>query len=197
MTEDMLERSAPLFGLRKIVHPNGKFEWGDNSKKTPIGSRESIYPHDIVLISKTLGIGSIILGLDNVDFERGAMQVSDREKCFWTLDGKKITITMDREGIFANISNEADKDIPTKSFLDRREKSFSSTRDVFRKCLHPDCDIVVDTSKRKSGCCSKAHMNFECTHPSCVARAEKNGWKKSTHPFKTKIAKKHWEFRAK
>lgn len=193
---DMLEKTAPLFGLRKIVHPDGRFEWGDKSKKTPIGSRESIYPHDAAMIAKTIGVGSIILDLNNIDFELGAMQISDSEKCFWLLDGRKVTISMDRYGIFASVSNIPDENAPKKSFIDRRTSNFTSNRDVFRKCLHPECDVVVDTSKRKSGCCSKAHMSFECIHPSCVERAKKNGWSKATHPFGTKIAKAHWEFRS-
>lgn len=64
-----------------------------------------------------------------------------------------------------------------------------------QKCIHPECNVQVDLSKKKSGACSKAHMNFECTHPSCVARAEVNGWARATHPFGTKIAKQHWQYR--
>ena len=63
------------------------------------------------------------------------------------------------------------------------------------KCIHPECGVEVDLSQKKSGACCKAHMNFECTHPKCVARAEKENWARPTHPFGTKIAGEHWQWR--
>lgn len=63
------------------------------------------------------------------------------------------------------------------------------------KCIHPECNNEVDLTKKKSGACCKEHMNYECTHPACVARAQVNGWARATHPFGYKISEKHWEFR--
>jgi hypothetical protein len=64
-----------------------------------------------------------------------------------------------------------------------------------RPCIHPDCEVLVDRRVKKSGACCKAHMNYVCTHPDCVKKAAAQGWKHYTHPFGTKIATAHWEYR--
>lgn len=69
-------------------------------------------------------------------------------------------------------------------------------------CINPHCThgengqrATVDRRKKKSGACCKACMNYECTHPDCVAKAAQNGWKRYTHAWDTKIAVQHQEWR--
>jgi len=191
--DNILEETAELFGLRKTVKPDGSFFWRENKDKLEVGFREAFYQSDIEVIRKVLGFGSMILNLGDVDFTVGALQTGNYTKNIWLRDGRKIDISLSRNGgVIASVSNEPDKNKPSPAFMDRRVQAPSGKR----KCLHPLCDVEVDLSKKKSGCCSKAHMNFECRHPKCVERAKINGWTKATHPFGTKIAREHWESRA-
>jgi hypothetical protein len=64
-----------------------------------------------------------------------------------------------------------------------------------RKCIHPECDVLVDIRKHHSGACCKTHMNYECSHPDCLKKAAAKGWKRYTHPFGTRIAVEHWDYR--
>jgi len=71
-----------------------------------------------------------------------------------------------------------------------------------QSCINEFCERgvdgvrkMVDTTKRKSGACSRACMSFECSHESCLARAIKAGWPRATHRWGTKIAQNHKEYR--
>lgn len=73
---------------------------------------------------------------------------------------------------------------------------------VVQPCINPFCTngegggrAMVDRTKKKSGACSKACLNYQCSHPDCVARAQANGWKRPTHPWGSKIADQHKEYR--
>lgn len=188
--QELLERSAHLFGLRKTVSPDGSFSWREDKSKLDVGWREELYISDIQMIQKTLGFGSVILQLGRIDFTIGAMQGEGATKYIWLTDGRKITLSAGTGAIIGSISNDPDKNKPSPAFVDKIDR-----KPVVSKCLHPLCDIMVDRSKKKSGCCSKEHMNFECTNPKCVERAVLNGWNRASHPFGTKIAKEHWGFR--
>ena len=189
----ILEKTAPLFGLRKIIRPDGSFYWRSDGQ-TPIGCREALYPNDLQIIARAIGLGATIIDLKNTDFTRGALQVKENEKWFWLLDGRRVNVFMGAQGLFvASVSNEPDSDIPGADFINRG--TIETQNSAIQKCLHPECGVMVDTSRKKSGCCSRKHMNFECVHPSCVAHAEKNSWGRATHPFGTKIAAAHWQYR--
>lgn len=68
-------------------------------------------------------------------------------------------------------------------------------------CINPYCTTnngqpaTVDRRKKKSGACCKACMSYVCTHPACVKKAADKGWKHYTHPWGTKIAEEHKEYR--
>ncbi len=188
--QELLEKSAELFGLRKTVSPDGGISWRENKSTLQPGWREELYVSDVNMIQKTLGFGAIILQLGMVDFTTGSMQGEGATKYIWLTDGRKITLSAGTGAIVGSISNEPDKNKPSSVFIDKIVR-----RPTISKCLHPLCDVMVDRTKRKSGCCSKAHMSFECTEPKCVKRANSNGWTRMTHPFGTKIAEAHWEFR--
>lgn len=73
---------------------------------------------------------------------------------------------------------------------------------LIAECVNPYCTkgedgkaAIVDQRKRRSGACCKEHMNYECTHPGCVAKAKKNGWKCYKHAWGTKIAMEHQAYR--
>lgn len=72
----------------------------------------------------------------------------------------------------------------------------SKSLDPVQPCIHPDCDKPVDRRKRKSGACCRAHMNYICTHPDCLKKAEEKGWGKYTHRWNTKIGQQHAEYAA-
>ena len=188
---DILEETAQLFGLRKSITADGKSFWREDKSKLENGYREALYPSDIKMIVSTIGLGSIILDLGNVDYTTGALQKSEHDKCVWLLDGRRVNFSMSYGVITGSVTNEPDPKKPEPAFIDRRAQKPTG----IRKCLHPDCDVMVDIAKKKSGCCSKQHMNFECANPACVARAEVNGWGRATHPFGTKIAKEHWQYK--
>ena len=191
MMETILEETAPLFGLRKTVKPDGSWFWRESKDKIETGWLEALYPSDIKMITSSLGFGSIILSLGNADYTTGSMQ-KDNGKCIWLLDGRRVDFEYGAGGFISSITNEADPNKPQSNFIDRRN---ADTTPKIGKCLHPECEKMVDRSKKKSGCCSKEHMNFECTNPACVERANINGWNKATHPFGSKIAQEHWQYR--
>lgn len=189
--DNVLEATAHLFGLRKSITPEGKIFWREDKSKLENGCREALYPSDIKIIVSTLGLGAMILDLGSVDYTIGALQKSEKEKSIWLLDGRRVDISMSHETITASVTNSTDLQKPQPAFIDRRAQKPTG----IRKCLHPDCEIMVDIAKKKSGCCSKEHMNFECTNPVCVVRAKVNGWSRATHPFGTKIAREHWQYK--
>ena len=71
-----------------------------------------------------------------------------------------------------------------------------------KPCINPFCTkgangtrATVNLAIHSSGACCRACMNYECTHPDCVKRAVLNGWSRATHPWGTKIAEAHKEYR--
>lgn len=71
-----------------------------------------------------------------------------------------------------------------------------------RECINEFCDkgsegarMMVDLRKRRSGACCKACMTFNCEHPTCAARAEKQGYATYRHYWGTKIAQAHKLYR--
>lgn len=189
----LMKHMMPIMGLREVVRPDGT-RYIKDSGATPPGYFESLYPSDITTIINTLGHASMLLDLNHVDFTRGARQEDEYTKSIWHQDGRRITLSMSYSVVTASISNSPDPDRPEPLFDDRR-KIANPPDFTVQKCLHPDCQIMVDRSKRKSGCCCKEHMHYECTHPDCVKKAALAGWPRATHPFGTKIADLHWQYK--
>lgn len=84
------------------------------------------------------------------------------------------------------------------AYLEERAKRAG----LIAPCINPFCTngengqpAVVDRRQRSSGACCKACMNYECTHPECVTKAQANGWKRYTHSWGTKIALAHLDYR--
>lgn len=147
----------------------------------------------IAALKRMVGIGALIVDLDRIDYTRG--RVETNPNCFkmWTIDRKRINVDavvsgQDSPALFATQTKDVAEDWPP-------EPAFPDYNPYLRKCINPFCDNRVDISERKSGACSKSCMNYECTHPDCVARAELNGWKRATHPWGTKIAEQHKTYR--
>lgn len=59
----------------------------------------------------------------------------------------------------------------------------SNENHVKAKCLHLECNVEVDRSKKKSGCCCIEHTKFYCKKCKC--------W----HFYGTKIAESHYSFK--
>lgn len=132
-----------------------------------------------------------------VDYSRG-MRRDGLSASLWTLDGKRIDVTAFPEGGgMITQTREKDPVLPPARYEDTYNKIADKIAESasLKPCIKPECDVVVDRRKRKSGACCKDHMNYECTHPDCVKRAEENGWKRATHSYATKVGKAHLEFR--
>lgn len=155
---------------------------------------QPLYPHQIIALKRILGIGAIIVDLDHIDYTRGRVETSPNCFKMWTLDKKRINIDtimhgQDSPAMFATQTKEVAEDWPI-------EPAFPDTsQHNIQKCINPFCDNQVNLSERKSGACCKACMNYECIHPTCIIRAKVNGWKRATHPWGTKIAELHKEYR--
>lgn len=84
-----------------------------------------------------------------------------------------------------------------QAYLDERAQKAG----LIQPCINPYCATdngaraTVDRRKKRSGACCKACMNYECTHPDCVAKAQAKGWKHHTHPWGSKIATEHAAYR--
>lgn len=80
---------------------------------TEIGHREPITKANVNMLVNALGFGATILDLHLVDYSRGALQVGNREKCFWLTDGRRIDISMTSDGgVIASTTKEADPNRP-------------------------------------------------------------------------------------
>jgi hypothetical protein len=150
---------------------------------------EPVTPLQVKGLKVALGFGAIVLNFDDIDYTRGrGILTGKHDRCLWTREGFRISIIVASDGgIIASQSKEVDPELPPPSYPDVNPNMF--------KCINPDCNVMVDGSKRKSGACCKDHMNYECTHPDCVLRAQTNGWSRPTHPHGTKIGKTHIHWR--
>ena len=188
---EVVDRLVQMITKREVVSLSGERSWKVGNR-LEIGWRETLFPEDVATIKTAAGLGAMLLDLHLVDYTIGSRQDSEDSKSIWLLDGRRVDLSsLGGAGFMASATKKADPEKPEPAFRDWRPSGSGK----IRKCLHPDCQIEVDITKKKSGCCCKAHMNFECEHPTCLVRATVNGWAKATHPFGTKIAKEHWQYR--
>lgn len=139
-------------------------------------------------IKRVVGFGSSLF-ISDIDYSRGRGILSELDRCLWTNKGHRITIQVYSDGGFiVSRSNEVDQELPPAIYPAINENLF--------KCIKPECQVLVDRKKRKSGACCKGHISYECTHPKCVKRAIDNGWSKSTHMYGSKIAYDHMRWRS-
>lgn len=148
---------------------------------------EQVTVTQVVALVKTLGLGAMICDFAKVDYTRGRGILEGDDRCLWTTDGKRITISLTSDGgMITSQTREPDPDMPPAVY---------EAQNIFmRKCIKPGCVTEIDIRKKKSGACCKQHMSYECTHPDCVKKAEKNGWDKYTHPYGTRIANLHLKY---
>lgn len=149
---------------------------------------EPFTPKQAAIVRQAMGFGAILVDWLHVDYSRGAGLLEQNSKCFWLQSGQRVTCVLARDGGWTFVvGKNPDPELPPSVYPINQFYTF--------KCLKPECDKLVDRQKNLSGCCCKAHMNYECTHPDCVAKAAKKGWKKYTHPYGSKIAKEHLSYR--
>lgn len=149
---------------------------------------EPVTPLQVNSLRTFIGIGAAIVDFGNVDYTKGRGILEGLDRCLWTKKGYRITIhVMEHGGIIVSQSREIDPDLPPSVYPGINTNLY--------KCIKPECDIMVDRNKRKSGACCKEHMSYECTHIDCVLRAQTNNWKRPTHPYGTKIARQHLQWR--
>jgi len=150
---------------------------------------EPVTPFQVSAIQAVLGFGaSLIVDFRSVDYTKGRGILEGLDRCLWTKKGQRITISVIRDGgLIASQAREVDPDLPPSVYPEINVNLF--------KCVKPECQEMVDRSVRKSGACCKDHMNYECSHPDCLKRAAKEGWARATHPYGTKIAKAHINWR--
>lgn len=165
--------------------------------------REALLPKHIRAIIEYLGMGAVILDLGKVDYATGVTVPTPTghgglQRSFWLTDGRRVDIVQAADGgIIASATNTPDPDKPLPSF-DVVARVIAAVEDAAarQKCIHPECTKIVDRRERESGACCRKHMNFECHHPDCVRRAQREGWTHTTHPFGSQIAERHWPWRA-
>lgn len=89
----------------------------NKSNKYP-QSQQKMTKNDVAMLIKTVGPGaSLIIDFHKTDFERGSMRTAERERCFWTTDGNRVTFILSTDnGILASQSQEPDPDRPDVAF---------------------------------------------------------------------------------
>lgn len=150
---------------------------------------EPLSQFQVTAIRRLLGFGAnIIIDFNSIDYTKGRGVLGGQNRCMWTKKGQRITIDVASDGgLIAWQSKEVDPELPPSIYPEVNVNLF--------KCIKPECEAMVDRSVRKSGACCKEHMNYKCSHPDCIKRAAKEGWSRSTHPYGTKIAAAHLQWR--
>ncbi len=79
-----------------------------------MNKREPITPTIVAMISRSVGVGRLLLDLHLTDYSRGALQVSPQEKAFWLTDGRRVTCSTGGGAVIASVSKEPDPDRPER-----------------------------------------------------------------------------------
>lgn len=78
-----------------------------------VGSRSIMERWEVNMIARELGLGAMVLDLGQADLTRGSMRVSERSRCFWLNDGRRVTVSLVGDGgIIGSVSNEPDPELP-------------------------------------------------------------------------------------
>lgn len=79
-----------------------------------IQSFEPVTKADVQTIVNVVGnIGAIVAGLNDVDINAGAGKIDKSNKCLWTRDGHRITVTLCSDGgVIASKSKSVDPEKP-------------------------------------------------------------------------------------
>jgi len=74
---------------------------------------EPITRSQVKMIAGIIGnIGAMICNLGDVDVSKGAGVLGPQEKCLWTKDGRRITITMTNDGgLIASCAKKPDPEL--------------------------------------------------------------------------------------
>ena len=150
---------------------------------------EPLSQSQVTAIRRLLGFGAnILIDFNSIDYTKGRGVLDGQSRCMWTKKGQRITIDVASDGgLIASQAKEVDPELPPSIYPEVNVNLF--------KCIKPGCEVWVNRSVRKSGACCKEHMSYECSHPDCIKRAEKEGWSRSTHPYGSKIARLHLKWR--
>jgi hypothetical protein len=75
----------------------------------PVRKYEPVDRGTVEMLGRNLGLAAMVVELGKVDLDKGAGVISDKSKCLWTTDGKRITFSLVTGGGFiATQSKEPD-----------------------------------------------------------------------------------------
>lgn len=82
---------------------------------------EELTPKHVRALAQMAGIGTAFLNLNNIDYAVGRGILKGNDRCLWTKDGHRITVTLGRDG-FSCIGIDKNPDPEHAALLEALKK---------------------------------------------------------------------------
>lgn len=74
---------------------------------------EAVTQDQVDSLARVLGnLGTLVAGLADADLSRGRGVLEGNDRCLWTTDGRRITVSAGGGAVIASVSHEPDPEAP-------------------------------------------------------------------------------------